>query len=166
MDLTFFDASHNGSIFDLGDIPVPIQANISGHSYTEILPLHIGDGLTNISDIASILPLPEHVLNFTEDEDTIFHYQASPVHIHNEEEEHKEQQLADEISQADPLPYVPLYEPQHLDTDDLLQIPLLPTSNVVVDPNSSSSSSSSESSESDEVKKKPALVLNRSRSAS
>lgn len=146
IDLTFFNAHKNGSAFDFGDIPVPIQANITGHTYTEILPVHIGDGVMNISDIASILPLPENVLNFTHNDNTLFQYQTNTIH-------HNHAQL---LAEEQPLVYqeLPPKHHQHVSEDDLLKIPVLPNT-IVVDFKSSSESSSSSSSSSEEDEKEP-----------
>lgn len=133
VDLTFFNAHRNGSAFDFGDIPVPIQANITGHTYTEILPVHIGDGgVMNISDIASILPLPEHVLNFTRNHDTFFQYQTSPFHYHNQQPEQPEETPSFVATEEQPLPVEHLANHhQHLNPEDLLKIPHIPNSIVV-----------------------------------
>ncbi|KRT82287.1 hypothetical protein AMK59_3570 [Oryctes borbonicus] len=42
IDLTFFDPITNGSAFDLSNIPIPIQTNISGISVTGIAPVNLG----------------------------------------------------------------------------------------------------------------------------
>ncbi|KAI4470805.1 zinc finger protein [Holotrichia oblita] len=42
VDLTFFDPITNGSAFDLTNIPVPIETNISGVSITGIAPFDLG----------------------------------------------------------------------------------------------------------------------------
>lgn len=107
----------------------------------------------NLSDIASILPLPEHVLNFTQDENTIFQYQHSHVPHHHEDFHHGNGMpaLADEIPQQ--FQTLPVFHPNHVNTDDLLKIPVI-TNTLVVDFDSSDESSSSSSSEED-VDKKP-----------
>lgn len=135
VDLTFFNAHRNGSAFDFGDIPVPIQANITGHTYTEILPLHIGDGgVMNISEIASILPLPEHVLNFTRNHDTLFQYQSSPYH-YNDKPQQPDETPSFVATEEQPLPIEHLAQHQqhhqHLNQEDLLKIPIIPNSIVV-----------------------------------
>ncbi|KAK9710629.1 hypothetical protein QE152_g25911 [Popillia japonica] len=42
VDLTFFDPITNGSAFDLTNIPIPIETNISGVSVTGIAPFDLG----------------------------------------------------------------------------------------------------------------------------
>lgn len=60
VDLTFFDAHKNGSNIDLGDIPFPIQTNISGHVTTSIGVIQNG------SDVLSTLPISRTIVNITE----------------------------------------------------------------------------------------------------
>lgn len=139
--MTFFNTHKNGSLFDFGDIPVPIQANITGHSYTEILPFHIGDGIQNISEIASVLPLPEHVLDFTQQDDTLFQYHESPIHVHHHEAHYQED--ADNSSSNNLEPEEQLnQEIPHVSHEDLLKIPVIGNT-IVIDANKLSSSSSS-----------------------
>lgn len=40
--MSFFDPGHNGSVFDLSNIPVPIQTNVSGVSVTGVVPANFG----------------------------------------------------------------------------------------------------------------------------
>lgn len=42
VDLTFFTPNTNASVFDLSNIPVPIETNISGISVTGIAPANLG----------------------------------------------------------------------------------------------------------------------------
>lgn len=60
IDLTFFNPDKNGSIIDLGDIPIPIQTNISGHVITGIAPVDIGSisasNFNSINISESLLP--------------------------------------------------------------------------------------------------------------
>lgn len=151
VDLTFFNAHKNGSFFNFGDLPVPIQANITGHTYTEILPIHIGDGPMNLSDIVSILPLPEHVLNFTQNNDTVFQYQSSPIqHHHHDLHENPQENhvvLGDEVQPE--YNQLPAAHHQHVSQDDLLKIPVIGNT-IVIDYKSSEESSSSSSSSSSE----------------
>ncbi|GJQ88046.1 hypothetical protein Trydic_g12968 [Trypoxylus dichotomus] len=42
IDLTFFDPITNGSAFDLSNIPIPIETNVSGVSVTGIAPVNLG----------------------------------------------------------------------------------------------------------------------------
>ncbi|XP_077302475.1 uncharacterized protein LOC143922931 [Arctopsyche grandis] len=42
IDLTFFHPDKNGSIIDLGNIPIPVQTNITGQVITGIAPVDLG----------------------------------------------------------------------------------------------------------------------------
>lgn len=64
VDLTFFDAKSNGSHFDLGNIPLPVQTNVSGQVLTGIAPISLGS-IQNASDILSTLPLTGTIINIT-----------------------------------------------------------------------------------------------------
>jgi hypothetical protein len=104
----------------------------------------------NISDLTSILPLPEHVLNFTQDEDTQFQYQSHPIHNHPlTAQDYPHDQLpplADEVS----LEYqqFPLPQQHHVSESDLLKSPLIANS-IVVDLQSSPEDSDESSEEKD-----------------
>lgn len=62
--MTFFDATSNGSHFDLGQIPLPVQTNITGQVLTGIAPIEIG-AIQNATDVLSILPLTGTIINIT-----------------------------------------------------------------------------------------------------
>lgn len=64
VDLTFFDAHSNGSHFDLGDIPLPVQTNVTGQVLTGIAPVHIG-AIQDAADIFSTLPLTGTIVNIS-----------------------------------------------------------------------------------------------------
>jgi len=64
VDLTFFDAHSNGSHFDLGEIPLPVQTNVTGQVLTGIAPIQLG-AIQNASDILSTLPLTGTIINIT-----------------------------------------------------------------------------------------------------
>lgn len=143
VDLTFFNAHKNGSLFDFGDIPVPLQANITGHTYTEILPFHIGDGIQNISEIASVLPLPDHVLDFTQQDDTLFQYHESPIHVHHHESHYEEDREENASVNENGVEPEPIGETPHVSHEDLLKIPVIGNT-IVIDANRLSSSASQE----------------------
>lgn len=42
VDVSFYDPKSNGSSFDLSNIPIPIETNVSGVSVTGILPVNLG----------------------------------------------------------------------------------------------------------------------------
>lgn len=62
--MTFFDAKSNGSHFDLGKIPLPVQTNVTGQILTGIAPIDLGT-IQNASDILSTLPLTGTIINIT-----------------------------------------------------------------------------------------------------
>lgn len=62
--MTFFDAHSNGSHFDLGNIPLPVQTNVSGQVLTGIAPIELGS-IQNATDILSTLPLTGTIINIT-----------------------------------------------------------------------------------------------------
>lgn len=62
--MTFFDAHSNGSHFDLGEIPLPVQTNVSGQILTGIAPIDLGS-IQNASDILNTLPLTGTIINIT-----------------------------------------------------------------------------------------------------
>jgi hypothetical protein len=64
VDLTFFDAHSNGSHYDLGDIPLPVQTNITGQVLTGIAPVHIG-AIQDAADIFNTLPLTGTIVNIS-----------------------------------------------------------------------------------------------------
>lgn len=64
VDLTFFDAHSNGSHYDLGSIPLPVQTNVSGQVLTGIAPVHIG-AIQDATDIFNTLPLTGTIVNIS-----------------------------------------------------------------------------------------------------
>lgn len=64
VDLTFFDAHSNGSHLDLGDIPLPVQTNVTGQVLTGIAPVHIG-AIQDAHDIIQTLPLTGTIVNIS-----------------------------------------------------------------------------------------------------
>lgn len=64
VDLTFFDAHSNDSHLDLGDIPLPVQTNVSGQVLTGIAPVHIG-AIQDAADIFNTLPLTGTIVNIS-----------------------------------------------------------------------------------------------------
>lgn len=77
VDLTFYDAHSNGSHFDLGEIPLPVQTNISGQVLTGIAPIHIGS-IQNASDILSTLPLTGTIINITHSDTSFINLSHRP----------------------------------------------------------------------------------------
>lgn len=77
VDLTFYDAHSNGSHFDLGEIPLPVQTNISGQVLTGIAPIHIG-AIQNASDILTTLPLTGTIINITHSDTSFINLSHKP----------------------------------------------------------------------------------------
>lgn len=82
VDLTFFDAHTNESHFDLGNIPLPIQSNISGQVLTGIAPINIG-AFSSASELLQTLPLTGSIVNITQS-DTAF-YKLTKSNVSDEE---------------------------------------------------------------------------------
>lgn len=77
VDLTFFDAKSNGSNFDLGEIPLPVQTNVTGQVLTGIAPIDLGS-IQNASDILSTLPLTGTIVNITHSDTSFINLSHRP----------------------------------------------------------------------------------------
>lgn len=77
VDLTFFDAKSNGSHFDLGQIPLPVQTNVTGQVLTGIAPINLGS-IQNASDILSTLPLTGTIVNITHSDTSFINLSHRP----------------------------------------------------------------------------------------
>jgi len=77
VDLTFFDAHSNASHFNLGDIPLPVQTNVSGQVLTGIAPVHIG-AIQEATDILSTLPLTGTIVNISHSDTSFINLSHSP----------------------------------------------------------------------------------------
>ncbi|XP_017493296.1 PREDICTED: uncharacterized protein LOC108381390 [Rhagoletis zephyria] len=64
VDLTFYDAHSNQSHINLGDVPLPIQTNISGQVLTGIAPVNIG-AFSSPLELLQSLPLTGTIVNIT-----------------------------------------------------------------------------------------------------
>ncbi|XP_037806506.1 uncharacterized protein LOC119600390 [Lucilia sericata] len=82
VDLTFFDAHTNESHIDLGNIPLPIQTNVSGQVLTGIAPVNIG-AISSASELLQTLPLTGSIVNITHS-DTAF-YKLTKSNVSDEE---------------------------------------------------------------------------------
>ncbi|XP_030372804.1 uncharacterized protein LOC115622860 [Scaptodrosophila lebanonensis] len=82
VDLTFFDAHTNKSHIDLGNIPLPIQTNVSGQVLTGIAPVNIG-AFSSPQELLETLPLTGSIVNITHS-DTAY-YQLSKSNATNAE---------------------------------------------------------------------------------
>jgi len=77
VDLTFFDAHSNASHFNLGNIPLPVQTNVSGQILTGIAPVHIG-AIQEANDILSSLPLTGTIVNISHSDTSFINLSHSP----------------------------------------------------------------------------------------
>lgn len=77
VDLTFFDAKSNGSHFDLGQIPLPVQTNVTGQVLTGIAPIQLG-AIQNASDILGTLPLTGTIINITHSDTSFINLTHKP----------------------------------------------------------------------------------------
>lgn len=94
VDLTFFDAHRNGSRIDLGNIPLPIQTNVSGQVLTGIAPVNIG-AFSSADELLNTLPLTGTIVNLTHSDTAYFQ-----LSTHNLTESEKPQILTqDELAQ-------------------------------------------------------------------
>lgn len=82
VDLTFFDAHTNESHIDLGNIPLPIQTNVTGQILTGIAPVNIG-AFSRPSELLQTLPLTGSIVNITHS-DTAF-YKLTTSNVTDEE---------------------------------------------------------------------------------
>lgn len=82
VDLTFFDAKSNGSHFELGQIPLPVQTNVTGQVLTGIAPISLGT-IQNGSDILSTLPLTGTIINITHSDTSFINLSHKPSFTKN-----------------------------------------------------------------------------------
>lgn len=71
VDLTFFDSHSNQSHIDLGNIPLPIQTNVTGQVLTGIAPVNIG-AFSSPQELLETLPITGSIVNITHS-DTAFY---------------------------------------------------------------------------------------------
>lgn len=64
VQLTFSANNKNGSL-DFGDIPLPVQTNVSGQILTGIAPYHVGQ-LDNLQEALGALPITGTIVNITQ----------------------------------------------------------------------------------------------------
>lgn len=64
VDLSFYDTESNGTHINFGDVPLPVQTNVSGHIVTGIAPVHIGT-VDSIKDAIRALPFSGTIVNIT-----------------------------------------------------------------------------------------------------
>lgn len=71
VDLSFYDAESNDTFLNFGDVPLPVQTNVSGQIITGISPVHIG-AVENVSDILKSLPFTGTIVNITQSDTSFF----------------------------------------------------------------------------------------------
>lgn len=76
MDLTFYDTHSNQSHINLGNVPLPIQTNISGHVLTGIAPVNIG-AFSSPTELLDTLPLTGTIINITHSNTAYFQLSKS-----------------------------------------------------------------------------------------
>lgn len=72
VDISFFDTESNDSFINFGDVPLPIQTNVSGQIITGISPVHIG-AVHDISQVLESLPFSGTIINITESDTSFLH---------------------------------------------------------------------------------------------
>lgn len=85
IDVSFFDAESNDSFINLGDVPLPVQTNVSGQIITGISPVHIGS-VQNVGDVLQSLPFSATIVNITNSD-------TSYIHVSRENTTDDEQQV-------------------------------------------------------------------------
>lgn len=97
VDLSFFNAESNDSFINFGEVPLPVQTNVSGQIITGIAPVNIGV-VQNVGDVLKSLPFSGTIVNITES-DTSF------IHVNRENVTDAEQQvILDDDSDLAKLP--------------------------------------------------------------
>lgn len=72
VDVSFFDAESNDTFINFGDVPLPVQTNVSGQIITGISPVHIG-AVQNVGDVLKSLPFTGTIVNITESDTSYIH---------------------------------------------------------------------------------------------
>lgn len=72
VDVSFFDAESNDSFINFGDVPLPVQTNVSGQIITGIAPVHIG-AVQDIGDLVRSLPFTGTIVNITQSDTSYVH---------------------------------------------------------------------------------------------
>lgn len=80
VDLSFFDTKSNDSFINFGDVPLPVQTNVSGQIITGISPVHVGavEG-SNLGDILKSLPFSGTIVNITQSDTSFIHVNRENV---------------------------------------------------------------------------------------
>lgn len=86
VDVSFFDTESNDTFINLGDVPLPVQTNVSGQIITGIAPVHIG-AVQNIGEVLKSLPFSGTIVNITESDTSYIHVSRENV-TQDEQEVH------------------------------------------------------------------------------
>lgn len=78
VDLSFYNAESNDSFINLGDVPLPVQTNVSGQIITGIAPVHIG-AVQDVSDVLKSLPFTGTIVNITQSDTSYIHVNRENV---------------------------------------------------------------------------------------
>ncbi|XP_050333606.1 uncharacterized protein LOC126761469 [Bactrocera neohumeralis] len=78
VDLTFYDTHSNQSHINLGNVPLPIQTNISGQVLTGIAPVNIG-AFSSPTELLETLPLTGTIVNITHSNTAYYQLSKSNV---------------------------------------------------------------------------------------
>lgn len=78
VDLSFFNAESNDSFINLGEVPLPVQTNVSGQIITGIAPVHIG-AVQDVSDVLKALPFTGTIVNITQSDTSYIHVNRENV---------------------------------------------------------------------------------------
>ncbi|KAH8365953.1 hypothetical protein KR093_007672 [Drosophila rubida] len=93
VDLTFYDAHTNQSHIDLGNIPLPIQTNVSGQVLTGIAPVNIG-AFSSPQELLQTLPLTGSIVNITHSDTAFYQLTKSNTSAHEKPQLLSEEALA------------------------------------------------------------------------
>lgn len=77
MQLTFSAKNKNGTL-DFGDIPLPVQRNVSGQILTGIAPVHVGE-VSSLEHLLGALPITGTIVNITQSEGGFFKLETKNV---------------------------------------------------------------------------------------
>lgn len=78
VDLSFFNAESNDTFINLGDVPLPVQTNVSGQIITGIAPVHIG-AVQDVNDVLKSLPFTGTIVNITQSGTSYIHVNKENV---------------------------------------------------------------------------------------
>lgn len=127
VDLTFFDAHSNNSHIDLGNIPLPIQTNVSGQVLTGIAPVNIG-AFGSPSELLQSLPLTGSIVNITHSDTAFYQLTTSNTSEADKPKIIDQEQLASlsnaaALFPAVSLPHIEATDSEHTDASNTVESP-------------------------------------------